>query len=97
MLLGLLMVFLVSFAVCYFLIRFNPFGHRAYDPISGGPQKFHVSPVPRVGGVAILVSLFVYSLVSGSYWLLLLCSLPAFFGGLLEDITKRVGVKKGFF
>lgn len=89
--------FLLSFTACYLFIRFNPFGSWAYDPTSGGPQKFHTKPVPRVGGLAIFITLLFFSLFEGSYWTLVLCTLPAFLGGLLEDLTKRVGVRERFF
>ncbi len=97
MLFGLILSFLVSFAVCYLFVRYNPFGMWAYDPVSAGPQKFHTKPVPRVGGIALLLSLFTYLVLFGDYGLFVLCSLPAFLGGLLEDITKRVGVKERLF
>ncbi len=97
MLFGLILSFLVSFAVCYLFVRYNPFGMWAYDPVSAGPQKFHTKPVPRVGGVAIFLSLFAYWIIWRDYGLIVLCSLPAFLGGLLEDLTKRVGVKERLF
>ncbi|MFN3471859.1 MAG: MraY family glycosyltransferase [Aquificaceae bacterium] len=96
MLFGLIVSFLVSFVVCYVLIRFNPLGKWTLDPVSGGVQKFHTKPVPRVGGLALFLSLFVYAVLSKDY-VLFLCSLPAFLGGLLEDITKRVGVRERLF
>ncbi len=63
-----------------------------------GPQKFHRRPVPRVGGVAISLGFSAAALswffiqpeqgrFIGALWL---CSLPAFLGGLWEDLTKRV-------
>lgn len=63
-----------------------------------GPQKFHARPVPRVGGLAICVGFVVASLVWAwarpehrlMFATLILVSLPAFLGGLLEDLTKRV-------
>ncbi|MFN4197280.1 MAG: MraY family glycosyltransferase, partial [Caldimicrobium sp.] len=97
MLFALILSFLVSFVVCYLLVRYNPFGEWAYDPVSAGPQKFHTKPVPRVGGIALMLSLFTYWVLFGDYGLFVLCSLPAFLGGLLEDITKRVGVKERLF
>jgi UDP-N-acetylmuramyl pentapeptide phosphotransferase/UDP-N-acetylglucosamine-1-phosphate transferase len=66
-----------------------------------GVQKFHAIPVPRIGGVGIFLG--VLTAVSFRYtqnstvgifsFLLLVSSLPAFLVGLLEDITKTVGVK----
>lgn len=71
------------------------------DPTSGGPQKFHALPTPRVGGVAVFAGIVcgaAYSSVSdpslAHWWVaLLLVAQPAFLAGLAEDITKQVGVK----
>ena len=64
-----------------------------------GPQKFHDYPVARIGGLGILVGLAVTldgawrsGAGLGTAWTLLACSLPALVVGLLEDVTKRVGV-----
>ena len=72
-------------------------GHRFHDHDLSGPQKFHVAPVPRVGGVGIFlgVSLAVGLLwlrqpaIAGQASLLMLCALPAFGSGLTEDLTKN--------
>lgn len=62
-----------------------------------GVQKFHIHPTPRIGGLAIFIGLLaVYekmplatqSLVGPMVW----AAIPAFLMGLLEDVTKRVGV-----
>lgn len=63
-----------------------------------GPQKFHAHPVPRVGGIGIVLG-FTAALLS-MLWshsetarlgaILLLCGSPAFAAGLIEDLTKRV-------
>jgi UDP-N-acetylmuramyl pentapeptide phosphotransferase/UDP-N-acetylglucosamine-1-phosphate transferase len=66
-----------------------------------GPQKFHDSPVPRVGGIGIffaaLASLSLVSLVNGELspgLVLVGCGVVAFAVGLLEDLTKRVSPGK---
>lgn len=61
-------------------------------------QKYHVRPVPRVGGISLVVGMLVVA--GAASWrepglvepllLLLLCGMPAFLGGLTEDVTKRV-------
>ncbi len=66
-----------------------------------GPQKFHTHAVPRVGGIGIYLALIITSI--STYFLnpehgslliqLSMCALPAFTIGLLEDLTKRIGVK----
>lgn len=62
-----------------------------------GIQKFHRAPTPRIGGIPILISLFVaWSQASQDtkniLMPLLIAAMPAFLFGLSEDITKRVGV-----
>jgi UDP-N-acetylmuramyl pentapeptide phosphotransferase/UDP-N-acetylglucosamine-1-phosphate transferase len=65
--------------------------------LSLGIQKFHTAPTPRVGGVPILVGLYVAWITSTlevKHLLtpILMAGMPAFLFGLAEDITKRVGV-----
>ncbi|WAC74989.1 glycosyltransferase [Roseateles sp. SL47] len=77
-------------------------GHLSADHDLSGPQKFHARPVPRIGGVGIFVGLA--GMVAVCYLqksanaqlgaLLLLCGLPAFGAGLIEDFTKRVSPAK---
>ena len=67
---------------------------------SGGIQKFHDHWVPRLGGVpvfaAFTISLVTAALISGASLdgslRLIICTLPAFGIGLLEDVTRRAGV-----
>jgi UDP-N-acetylmuramyl pentapeptide phosphotransferase/UDP-N-acetylglucosamine-1-phosphate transferase len=63
-----------------------------------GLQKFHIAPTPRIGGVAILAGfLITWPLVPAQpgYLLgyMLLAGTPAFFFGLAEDLTMRVGIR----
>lgn len=62
-----------------------------------GVQKMHTQPTPRVGGVAIVAGLVAaYSVAAPEVQTILgpmlLAGIPAFAAGLLEDITKKVGV-----
>jgi UDP-N-acetylmuramyl pentapeptide phosphotransferase/UDP-N-acetylglucosamine-1-phosphate transferase len=64
-----------------------------------GAQKFHTLPTPRIGGVAlfgaVITGLYTTSReTSGLLGLMIVAGLPAFIFGLLEDITKRVSVRK---
>ena len=72
---------------------------RWVDHDLDGPQKFHVVPVPRVGGVGIVAGLLLGLVVVD--WrlgggappmgaVLMACATPAFAAGLLEDMTKSV-------
>jgi len=72
-------------------------GHLTLDN-QPGVQKLHTAPTPRVGGLALLVGALAGGLalsaeVQWFWWLICLSALPAFASGLLEDVTKRVGVK----
>lgn len=94
--------FLVSWLVTLFVVRFNHIHTRFtadYDLI--GVQKFHSRPTPRVGGVSLIFGLCTTVVFSSFYLpnhishgagILALCAMPAFGGGLVEDLTKRVGV-----
>lgn len=76
---------------------------RWHGPVSldttTGPQKFHSAPTARIGGLATLAGLVAgYGVapepVRQLLGLLLVASMPALFAGLLEDMTKKVGVRE---
>ena len=100
---AILIAFLVSALSCLALLRYQHMhASLSADHDLDGVQKFHQTPVPRIGGIAIyagLVCALIYR------WLenhnialfastLVLCALPCFGMGLLEDLTKRIGVKE---
>ena len=66
-----------------------------------GAQKLHAKPVPRVGGLGLIVGLLMAGLAGyvshgNSYpttLTLLVCALPVFLAGFVEDLTKRVSVR----
>jgi UDP-GlcNAc:undecaprenyl-phosphate/decaprenyl-phosphate GlcNAc-1-phosphate transferase len=74
--------------------------HFSADHDTGGVQKFHSHPVPRIGGFAIIVSIVVTAFYmtlhktgdARTTWLLLVAASPAFIGGFVEDVTKKVSV-----
>jgi UDP-N-acetylmuramyl pentapeptide phosphotransferase/UDP-N-acetylglucosamine-1-phosphate transferase len=86
-----------SFALCVLLVLTKRWhGALTMDHVEG-VQKFHIAPTPRIGGVPIVLGLVVawskapadiQSLITP----ILFAGLPAFIVGVLEDITKRVGV-----
>ena len=91
---------------CYLLVRFDALHARfTHDHDLNGVQKIHAQPVPRVGGLAIMLGLLIALLmlpvtapgnrlgVSFLLWLLL-AALPVFITGLWEDITKRVSIRQ---
>ena len=101
--LHLLVSFFVSLLVSLAVIRSShTHAHLSGDADLSGPQKFHARPVPRVGGLGIFLGLLVAALAAWQQGMgdanlgfaLLLCSLPAFGAGLVEDVTKKVSPAK---
>lgn len=94
--------FLISLLVTLWLVRYSHLhAHFTADHDFQGVQKFHSVAVPRVGGIGIILGTFFalsfryfQNAEVGSFGLLLVAaSLPAFLSGLVEDVTKRVGVR----
>lgn len=99
---SLAIAFVLSLAATIWVVRYNYLhAHFTGDHQLEDVQKFHSTPVPRVGGLAIMLgALGAFGIKSfqsaevGHFGLLLVLSaLPAFGLGLIEDVTKRVGVK----
>jgi UDP-N-acetylmuramyl pentapeptide phosphotransferase/UDP-N-acetylglucosamine-1-phosphate transferase len=95
----LIIAFAASLAVTLAVVlTAKSYGRQLLDHDLSGPQKFHVNAVPRVGGIGIVAAL---AISLPFLWLsqeptarllvgLLLCGLPAFAAGLIEDFTKGV-------
>ncbi|HFC97760.1 MAG TPA: glycosyltransferase [Thermosulfurimonas dismutans] len=92
----LIAAFLSSALINILIIRY--LGFQVLCDTCEGIQKFHQRPVPRIGGCSLYFSAL---LVAGLFFLagkpfagdflkVLLCALPLFLSGLLEDITKRI-------
>ena len=93
-----------SWFICYLIIRYEHLHARfSHDHIDSGPQKFHALPTPRIGGLGLFGGLMVgagvvlilrpaSSFTDENFGYLLLAAVPAFMGGMVEDITKNVGV-----
>lgn len=86
-----------SFAFCIFLVLTKRWHGALTMDHPEGVQKFHTVPTPRIGGVPIVLGLIVvWGKASPDIQTLLtpilLAGMPAFIFGVLEDITKRVGV-----
>jgi len=94
-----LIPFIATAAVSLLLVLTKSWhGRHSLDSFDG-VQKFHHAPTPRIGGVALFAGLLVaWRLSSGPSGtllaLMLLAGLPAFAAGLLEDLTKKVGVRE---
>jgi UDP-N-acetylmuramyl pentapeptide phosphotransferase/UDP-N-acetylglucosamine-1-phosphate transferase len=64
-----------------------------------GVQKFHTIPTPRIGGVALFLSVVTAWMIAGDetgvlLGMMMFAGLPAFVAGLIEDFTKRAGVRE---
>jgi len=91
----------------------NIHGRFTMDNPLGGIQRSHTVPVPRIGGVAVVLGFAAISIADGfaSFDLpaavhseftqllagLLLCATPAALSGFIEDVTKKVSVKARLF
>jgi UDP-N-acetylmuramyl pentapeptide phosphotransferase/UDP-N-acetylglucosamine-1-phosphate transferase len=95
--------FLACFAVCVLLVITQRWHGLWSLDADAGVQKLHINPTPRVGGIAIATGLLVswlalpegpigdeVRLLSSQ---LLWAAVPAFVAGLLEDLTKKIGVR----
>ncbi|MVW71369.1 glycosyltransferase [Bordetella sp. 15P40C-2] len=95
----LLIAFLTSLVLTALIVRFRTFGH-ILDSELDSVQKFHAKPVPRVGGVSLVGAMLAICMVAAfreteelpELLLLLISAMPAFLGGLFEDLTKSVRV-----
>lgn len=99
--LNLLTSFFGSFITTLLIIRFqNLHGHLSADNDLSGPQKFHSEIVPRIGGISIVIGLLAFEIIRFKTtsppnidFKLLMCAIPVFAIGLVEDITKKISVR----
>ena len=100
---AVLIALFVSLVGCLLIIRFQHLHtHVTGDTDLEGIQKFHASPVPRIGGLPIFIAIgcaliprWTNDLNVASFTTLLLVSaFPCFLMGLLEDLTKKIGAKE---
>lgn len=90
--------FVIAWFVTFFVLRYEDFHAHITRDADTGVQKLHSKPTPRVGGMAVFLGVFSsIGLVAvqnadlkTNLGLLLLAALPAFLGGLVEDLTKKV-------
>lgn len=100
---ALSVAFMVSLIVTLLVVRYEHLhAHVTADHDLDGVQKFHATPVPRVGGVGVMIGLvcgefakvFLEPGVASFGFLVVVAAIPAFAAGLIEDLTKRVSVSK---
>lgn len=98
---------IVALITGFFILRYKA-THQAItgDNDLSGIQKFHLIAVPRIGGLILFFGIFTGVLIR--YYdadsqvvamsvQLLVTSIPVFLGGMIEDFTKKVGVKTRLF
>jgi len=97
----LFLSFIFSWLTALLIVRFNHIHAKfSADHDLAGVQKFHARPTPRIGGICLMMAVMVMLPVVAfqdqhvfkEFVFLWLCSLPAFLGGVVEDLTKKVGV-----
>ena len=82
---------------CGFFIFLNHSLNIGQDK-SVGVQKFHLLPTSRLGGLGLFCGLIAGDILMRNYKIqglhlfetILICALPIFLGGLVEDLTHRV-------
>ena len=92
-----LIIFTITLLASLALVGTQHWHGRFSHDNAFGVQNHHTEPTPRIGGVAIalgLVAAWALAAVDVRSILgpMLLAGIPAFAFGLLEDLTKRVGV-----
>jgi UDP-N-acetylmuramyl pentapeptide phosphotransferase/UDP-N-acetylglucosamine-1-phosphate transferase len=95
---------LISWFICYLILRYESLhAQYSHDHTHAGIQKFHAQATPRIGGIALFAGLLasvaieiVFNLVNPSnnigFAYFIIASAPVFLGGIIEDVTKNVGV-----
>jgi UDP-GlcNAc:undecaprenyl-phosphate GlcNAc-1-phosphate transferase len=99
----MLLTGIIAWFAGYLIVEYEHLhAHLSHDPVDAGPQKFHATPTPRIGGIGIFLSLIVVAAIIPAlkhkfaiqdFAYLTLAAIPVFAIGLLEDITKRIGVR----
>jgi UDP-GlcNAc:undecaprenyl-phosphate/decaprenyl-phosphate GlcNAc-1-phosphate transferase len=95
---ALISSFVIAWFVTFFVLRYEDFHAHITRDGDSGVQKLHSKPTPRVGGMAVFLGSFSAiglaaiqnADIKTNLGLLLLAALPAFLGGLVEDLTKKV-------
>jgi UDP-N-acetylmuramyl pentapeptide phosphotransferase/UDP-N-acetylglucosamine-1-phosphate transferase len=94
---NLILTFVTSFFFTAFFVFFHNF-IKIYIKSPDGPQKINEGTIPRLGGLSIFLTLFIFVLYNSSLenYLFLkfsIISFPVFIFGLFEDITQSISPK----
>lgn len=77
-------------------VHLSPLRHLTNNHHSlRGPQKIHTAPTPRIGGLDLIIAMFVRALFLSDeakqfVLLILVAMLPVFLSGFAEDVTNSV-------
>jgi UDP-GlcNAc:undecaprenyl-phosphate/decaprenyl-phosphate GlcNAc-1-phosphate transferase len=90
-----LICFILSLIITLIIVRTVPLHAHFTADSHDGPQKIHQNITPRIGGVAMFVSMMIVGLLGlfDAYPISVAAigaAIPVFLGGLLEDFTGRV-------
>ena len=99
---NLIFTFLMSFSLSVFFVLTQNYHGTWTNDSQKGVQKIHKNPTPRIGGLSIIISLFLIYFFNLDFYpeilgIILISSLPIIFIGLLEDITNNVNPSFRFF
>jgi len=99
---SLLMSSLISIIFIIIILKTKPYHIKYTKDFTIGPQKIHSYNAPRIGGLAVFISLILtlfIKYIENDFIILkdyefiyyfILCSLPVFFIGIIEDLTKKI-------
>jgi UDP-N-acetylmuramyl pentapeptide phosphotransferase/UDP-N-acetylglucosamine-1-phosphate transferase len=98
----LIISFLASLVVSLLVVRYARGHANSSATHLTGPQRIHLGPVPRIGGLSLFLAFLIvcawphlsYTADDGLRWLFLAASLPAFLSGLVEDLAHNVSPRR---
>lgn len=91
-----------SFVICLTILLTQDWHGKHTLDSDSGVQKIHHHPTPRVGGIAIFISLILSwwltpSIVANVLGPMIIAAIPAFLSGVAEDVVKRGRVAERLF
>ncbi len=92
----ILLAFIISFVIQCVVVCFANKCNLFIDKVDTKPQGFHKSPIPRAGGIGILIGSLIALISYKIGILLIVASLPSFLVGKIEDIRNDLPVKIRF-
>ena len=92
---SMLLVFFLTVGFCMLILVTRDYHAQFTSDGHEGPQKVHKRQVPRIGGLALMVSLLTATFLQdkGNFslqYLILISVMPVFLTGFVEDLTKNV-------